>query len=106
VIEKINKTVYRCTCEHKDCIGKGKSWISDDPDPERCRWCGRRTWNGQDLRHKRLVTANGKTQRISEWAKETGIEVRTIRARLRLRWTEDDAVNTPTRERKVTHANS
>jgi hypothetical protein len=96
LIEKIDKTVYRCTCELAGCK---KSWMSDDSCPERCRWCGRRTWNGQDLRRKHLITAKGKTQQVSAWAKETGISKQTIQARLRLGWSESDAVTIPVGER-------
>ena len=102
MIEKIDKTVYKCTCELEDCR---KSWLSYDPAPERCRWCGRRTWKGTDKRPKRLITAKGKTMRISEWAKETGITVRLIRGRLRLGWADEDAVSVPVRERKTKDAN-
>jgi hypothetical protein len=93
VIVKIDKTVYKCTCELKVC---GGSWESDgDKVPDRCRWCGSRNWNRQDKRKKRLITAKGKTRRISEWAKETGISIRAIRGRLRLGWSDEDAVTVP-----------
>ncbi len=92
MIEKLNKTVYRCTCELSGCK---KSWESNDSCPERCRWCGRRTWNGPDKRKKHFITAKGKTQRISAWAKETGIGKATIAARLRLGWSDSDAVTVP-----------
>ena len=91
MIEKLNKTVYKCTCNLKVC---GGSWESDgDKIPDRCRWCGSRNWNRQDKRKKHLITSKGKTQRISAWAKETGISKQTIQARLRLGWSEQDAVS-------------
>ena len=92
MIEKIDKTVYRCTCELSGCK---KSWTSDDPNPERCRWCGRRTWNGQDKRRQHLITAHVKTQRVSAWAKDTGISKQVIQGRLRLGWKPEDAVSVP-----------
>jgi len=101
VIEKITKTVYRCTCELEGCSGvepgteKHIPWNSNDPNPDRCRWCLRRTWNGQDLRLRHLITANGKTRRISEWATSTGMSAKTIRARLKAGWSEEEAVNLP-----------
>ncbi len=91
--EKVTTTRYRCKCELKDCPGKGKSWLSQDAAiPERCTFCGRRTWNGQDLRKSMFITAHGKTMRASQWAKETGISKQTIRYRLMTGWTEEDAV--------------
>lgn len=90
-VKKITTTIYRCTCELPDC---GKSWRSVGAQiPERCRWCGRRTWNGQDLRPKHLVTAKGKTQCISDWAKDTGLSKQTIRARIIAGWKPEEAVS-------------
>lgn len=90
MVTKKIKTVLDCTCELKGC---GKSWVSVGCDiPERCRWCGRHTWNGVDLRCTHMLTANGKTHGISSWAKETGIKGPTIRARINSGWTEEEAI--------------
>ena len=95
-VEKITQTKYRCKCELKDCKGKGMPWLSDNElIPERCRWCGRRTWNGTDLRKNSFISANGKTLRLSEWAKQSGLSAPLIRARLKFGWTEKDAVTVP-----------
>lgn len=94
--EKITETRYRCRCELKDCPGCGKSWLSKDSEiPERCAFCGRRTWNGKDKRKNVTVTAFGRTQRISEWAKETGISKQLIGHRLKVGWTDQNAVSIP-----------
>ena len=93
MVKKKTKTTLECTCEIPGCR---KSWESQGEEiPERCRWCGRRTWNGQDLRKKHLISAKGKSQRISEWAKETGISKQTIRARLKFGWSPEEAVSIP-----------
>jgi hypothetical protein len=92
MIEKITKTIYRCTCELDGC---GKSWESHNPCPNQCRWCGSRKWNGQDKSIKHLVTANGKTLQVSEWSVISGLSRATITARLRLGWTPEDAVSLP-----------
>jgi hypothetical protein len=93
-VEKVTQTKYRCICELSDCPGKKKPWLSGDAlIPERCRWCGRRTWNGQDLRRKSLLTAKGRTQEVSVWAKETGLSRQTIRARIKAGWNPEDAVS-------------
>ena len=90
MVKKKTKTTLECTCELPKC---GKSWESQGEEiPERCRWCGRHTWNGVDLRRTHLITANGETQGISSWAKETGIKGPTIRARLNYGWTEQEAL--------------
>ena len=49
----------------------------------------------------KLLIANGKVQRISDWSEETGIPSGTIDYRVSvLGWTHSDAVNTPVREPK------
>jgi len=45
-IQEIAATLYRCRCELADCPGRGRSWDALNI-PERCRWCGRWTWNGR-----------------------------------------------------------
>ena len=64
MIEKITKTVYRCTCELADCCGidpktgQPRPWESEgEKIPERCSWCKRRSWNGQDRRRKDAAAA-------------------------------------------------
>jgi len=96
-VEKINQFRYRCVCELPDCPGNKKSWLSRDKRiPERCRWCLRRTWNGGDKRPQRLITAYGRTQRVAQWAKESGISKQTIRARLEAGRSPEEAVSKPT----------
>jgi hypothetical protein len=93
---KITLSRYECRCELPDCPGKGLSWISKDPIiPERCAFCGRRTWNGRDKRKNLHITAQGKTQRLSEWAQETGLSAQVIHHRLKVGWTEERAVSVP-----------
>jgi hypothetical protein len=49
--------------------------------PENCRWA---TWKEQqrNRRDNKLLTYNGKTQCLSAWAEETGVNKTTIRVRL------------------------
>ena len=94
--ERISVTRYKCTCELPDCPGQGKSWISNDHMvPERCAHCGRRTWNGGDKRRNVFISAKGKTQRVFEWSKQTGLSAQLIKARLKAGWTEEEAVSIP-----------
>lgn len=89
MVEKKTKTVYLCACELKGCK---KSWESEgDTIPERCRWCGRRTWNSPPKR-QHLLTAYGKTQTIASWARETGIGKATIRSRILAGWSPADTL--------------
>ena len=94
--KKITLTRYECKCELKNCPGKGNPWISKDAGiPERCTFCGRRTWNRTDLRKNTFITANDRTQRLSAWAKETGLSSQLIHHRLKIGWTAEDSVNVP-----------
>lgn len=100
--KKISLTRYECVCELKDCLGKGAPWTSKDTlIPERCAHCGRRTWNGQDKRKNLVIVARGKNQRLSEWAKETGLSAQVIHHRLKVGWTEEQAVTTPAGKAKA-----
>lgn len=41
----------------------------------------------------RLLTHNGKTQSIADWARETGISYRTLQFRLRSKWPLEKALS-------------
>ena len=42
-----------------------------------------------------MVTYSGKTQSISDWAKEIGLERKTLEYRIRVGWDAERALNTP-----------
>ena len=93
---KISLTRYECRCELPDCPGKGQPWVSRDAGiPERCTWCGRRTWNGRDKRPSVFLTAYGRTQNLSDWARETGLSKQLIGHRHKVGWSDLEAVSTP-----------
>lgn len=64
--------------------------------PDNCRWATREEQqrNRQDTR---LLTVNGKTQCIKDWARETGIPNATLHGRLSRGWPSDRAVLAPIR---------
>ena len=62
--------------------------------PENCRWANRSTQN-RNRRDRRMVTHNGRSMLIADWAKETGLSVSTIWARISKGWDEALAVSTP-----------
>jgi len=91
MIEKRTKKYLRCTCDI--C---GYKWDSEsNAIPIQCAGCFRRTWNGADLRRNLFITVNGKTQRLCNWAKESGIAGQLIRWRIKKGWSEKDAVTVP-----------
>lgn len=55
-------------------------------------------------RKLRQITANGKTQDIKAWAKETGIRIELIRERIVRGWPEQDAVTIPKGGSRKIHA--
>ena len=66
-------------------------------DPTNCRWA---TMIEQQ-RHKRsnrIITANGKSMCLVEWAEQLGVKPRTLQARLQKGWADHDAINQPFRK--------
>lgn len=59
--------------------------------PENCIWLLCNLQN-RNKRNSRLLTHNGKTQSMAEWAEELGIKYSAIRSRLRYGWTDSEAL--------------
>ncbi len=64
--------------------------------PENCRW-ETRTQQMRNTRRNRFLTFKGKTQTVSEWAVELGMEYGTLSARLLKGWSVEAALSTPVR---------
>jgi hypothetical protein len=67
-----------------------------DYEPENCKWAS----PSEQARNKRStvrITAEGRTQCLSDWAKEKGLNPTSITERLDRGWTEEEAVATPAR---------
>lgn len=63
--------------------------------PENCRWVNRKT-QGRNLIKNRMITVDGNTFCISEWAEICGISPGLLLARIdRLKWSHKDAVSIP-----------
>jgi hypothetical protein len=71
--------------------------------PAVCPTCHRRFPKPKEYR---LLTANGKTQTLAAWVRETGLDKRTITSRIdRHGWSEQRALTTPARKKKGANTN-
>jgi hypothetical protein len=61
-------------------------------EPGNCRWVTREV-NQLNKRSHHYITAFGKTQRLTEWARENGISYLKIYKRLQLGWPPEKAVS-------------
>jgi hypothetical protein len=54
--------------------------------PDNCRWATKKE-QGRNKRNNRVITYNGKSQPMSAWAEELGINYATLKTRLnKLKW--------------------
>lgn len=65
--------------------------VNKDYSPENCIWLPR-TLQNRNKRNNRLLTHDGKTQTVAEWAKELNMNYSTIRSRLRYGWSDSEAL--------------
>lgn len=63
-------------------------------EPSNCVWADRKTQN-RNRKSVRLLTVQGKTQSVAEWAEERGMSLKTLCTRLANGWTEEEAVMCP-----------
>jgi len=62
-------------------------------EPDNARWATPEQQN-RNRRNVRLITHDGRTQTLSEWARESGVKVVTLHARLyRYRWPVERALH-------------
>jgi hypothetical protein len=70
--------------------------IDNDGDysPENCRWATIAEQH-TNMRSNRLLTLNGMTKTLTEWAHDIGMKPNTLLFRIRSGWSEERALTTP-----------
>lgn len=68
---------------------------SKDYCPGNCRWTDRKAQNNNTSRNH-LMTLNGETKTMAQWAEETGISYTAIKSRVNKHgWSDEKALTTP-----------
>lgn len=62
--------------------------------PENCFWADRKTQN-RNKRNNHLITLDGETCTIAEWAERCGLKYGTVHQRIRKGWAPEAAIRTP-----------
>lgn len=65
-----------------------------DYEPTNVRWATRQTQQN-NMRSNRLLTLNGTTQTLTQWASALRLNSRTLRSRVRYGWSDKDILTTP-----------
>lgn len=65
--------------------------------PENCRWVSQREQN-RNQKSNRVITHNGKTMCLAEWAESIGMNTNTFEARLRRGWGMERTITEPIRK--------
>ena len=65
-------------------------------EPGNCVWASRKK-QARNRRTSRFLTVNGRRRTMAEWSEIAGIAAQTIYARLKMGWTEEDAIMRPLR---------
>ena len=65
-------------------------------EPDNCVW-DTRTIQANNTRKNHLITFNGKTQTLAQWARELELPISNIAARVQMKWSPEKIFSTPIR---------
>lgn len=71
-------------------------------EPSNCRWADEETQNN-NRRNNHFLTWQERTQTISQWARETGLNKKTLYRRIKAGWPIERALSTPANPRLARH---
>ena len=81
---------------YQDDLSIDRINVDGNYEPSNCRWIPM-SEQAKNTRRNHFLTAHWKTQTMSDWARETGINVDVIKDRVnRLNWSDEEAVSIPT----------
>lgn len=66
--------------------------VNDIYKPDNCRWVSRKV-QSNNKRNNRLITYNGRTMTLTQWANEVGIKPHTLRKRIEMGWSIEKALH-------------
>lgn len=66
--------------------------------PDNCRWTTQKA-QSNNTRRNRMITAFGETLTLAQWAEKSGIPYHTLKRRIYLGWTPEDALTRDIRQR-------
>ena len=79
---------------YKDGMTLDREDNSGNYEPSNCRWIDQKA-QMNNMRRNQLLTHNGKTQTMAQWAEEKNLCYGTLWSRLNRGWTIERALNTP-----------
>lgn len=83
---------------YADGLSIGRKNNDDSYYKDNCEWQTRKQQN-RNKRDTRWIEWNGVAKPLCEWCEQTGLNPKTVTCRLRLGWSVEKALTTPTQDR-------